>query len=178
MKRLVGSLIGFAAALMVATPTSALAQAGSKIAFVDVRLILQQTPGYAAADSQFTRELGSWRAEVQRLQASLDSAARDFEQSSVVLSPSARDAKRQDLIQQQATLEQRAADLEQRAAQRQRELLDPIEQRVTATIESVRESGGYAMIFDVASPGNGIVAADRSLDVTQIVIAELTKSTN
>ena len=139
MKRLVASFLSLAAAVTVATPTSALAQVGVKIAFVDSRLILQQTPGYAAADSQFTRELGSWRAEVQRLQASLDSAARDFEQSSVVLSPSARDAKRQDLIQQQATLEQRAADLEQRAAQRQRELLDPIEQRVNAAIESIRD---------------------------------------
>jgi len=178
MKRLVGCLLSIAAAVTVATPTSALAQVGVKIAFVDSRLILQQTPGYAAADSQFTRELGSWRAEVQRLQASLDSAARDFEQSSVVLSPSARDAKRQDLIQQQATLEQRAADLEQRAAQRQRELLDPIEQRVNAAIEGVRESGSYAIIFDVGSPGSGIVAADRALDLTQVVIAQLTNSTD
>jgi len=162
----------------MATPTSLAAQAGSRIAFVDSRLVLQQTPGYAAADSQFTRELGSWRAEVQRLQASLDSAARDFEQSSVVLSPSARDAKRQDLIQQQQTLEQRATDLETRAAARQRELLDPIEQRVNTAIEQVRASGSYAIIFDVGSPGSGIVAADRSLDLTQVVIDELTKTTN
>ena len=178
MKRLVCSLIGLAGVASTATPTALEGQVGVKIAFVDSRLILQQTPGYAAADSQFTRELSSWRAEVQRLQASLDSAARDFEQSSVVLSPSARDAKRQDLIQQQATLEQRASDLEQRAAARQRELLDPIEQRVNAAIESIRNSGNYAMIFDVGSPGSGIVAADRSLDLTQVVIEQLTKPAN
>jgi outer membrane protein len=162
----------------MATPTALAAQAGAKIAFVDSRMVLQQTPGYTAADSQFTRELSSWRAEIQRLQASLDSAARDFEQSSVVLSPSARDAKRQDLMQQQQTLEQRAADLETRAAARQRELLDPIEQRVNTAIEQVRASGNYAMIFDVGSPGSGIVAADRSLDLTQVVIGELTKTTD
>ena len=104
------------------------------LGFVDSRLILQSTPGYQAADSQFTRELASWRAEIQRLQASLDSAARDFEQSSVVLSPSARDSKRQELMSQQATLEQRASELEGRATTRQRELLDPIEQRVNAAI--------------------------------------------
>lgn len=178
MKRMVCSIIGIAGAVLAAAPVALPAQVGVKVAFVDSRLILQRTPGYAAADSQFTRELGSWRAEVQRLQASLDSAARDFEQSSVVLSPSARDAKRQDLIQQQQTLEQRAADLEQRAAARQRELLDPIEQRVNAAIESVRASGNYAFIFDVGSPGNGIVAADRSLDLTQVVIEQLTSPAN
>ena len=178
MTRLFSGLIVLTAVLFMVTPTALAGQGGLKIAFVDSRLILQQTPGYTAADSQFTRELGSWRAEIQRLQASLDSAARDFEQSSVVLSPSARDAKRQDLIQQQQTLEQRAADLETRAATRQRELLDPIEQRVNAAIEQVRESGSYAMIFDVGSPGSGIVAADRSLDLTQVVIDELTKPAN
>jgi Skp family chaperone for outer membrane proteins len=177
MTRIIGRFIGLAAILVIAMPAAVRAQVGVKIAFVDSRLILQQTPGYAAADSQFTRELGAWTAEVQRLQSSLDSAARDFEQSSVVLSPSARDAKRQDLIQQQATLEQRAADLEQRAAQRQRELLDPIEQRVNAAIESIRAAGSYAMVFDVGRPGSAIVAADRSLDLTQRVIQELTQTT-
>ncbi|MCZ6754938.1 MAG: OmpH family outer membrane protein [Gemmatimonadetes bacterium] len=178
MARLITSLIGLTTVVFIATPTALAAQVGVKIAFVDSRLILQQTPGYIAADSQFTRELGSWRAEVQRLQASLDSAARAFEQSSVILSPSARDAKRQDLIQQQATLETRAADLETRAATRQRELLDPIEQRVNQAIEQVRASGSYAIIFDVGSPGSGIVAADRSLDLTQVVIDALTKPAN
>ena len=178
MNRSISSLIGLTAVFLMATPTAVAAQVGGKVAFVDSRLILQQTPGYTAADSQFTRELSSWRNEVQRLQASLDSAARDFEQSSVILSPSARDAKRQDLIQQQSTLETRAADLESRAATRQRELLDPIEQRVNVAIEQVRASGNYAIIFDVGSPGSGIVAADRSLDLTQVVIDELTKPAN
>jgi len=178
MTRLISSLIGLTAVLFMATPTALAGQVGAKIAFVDSRLILQQTPGYSAADSQFTRELGGWRAEIQRLQASLDSAARDFEQSSVVLSPSARDSKRQDLIQQQQTLEQRAGDLETRAGTRQRELLDPIEQRVNAAIEKVRSSGNYAIVFDVGSPGSGIVAADPSLDLTRVVIDELTKPVN
>lgn len=171
MKRIILSLIGLVAVATTAVPTTAQAQGvGPKLGFVDSRLILQSTPGYQAADSQFTRELASWRAEVQRLQASLDSAARDFEQSSVVLSPSARDSKRQDLVTQQSTLERRAAELETRATTRQRELLDPIEQRVNSAIESVREAGNYAIIFDVGSPGSGIVAADRGLDLTQQVI--------
>jgi outer membrane protein len=179
MKRLVLSLVGLAALTLGVIPVTAEGQgAGPKLGFVDSRLILQSTPGYQAADSQFTRELGSWRAEIQRLQASLDSAARDFEQSSVVLSPSARDAKRQDLMTQQATLEQRAAELETRATDRQRELLDPIEQRVNGAIETVRAAGGYAFVFDVGSPGSGIVAADRTLDLTEMVLQELTRPAN
>ncbi len=166
-----------ALALRSTSPMVAQQAAGSptKVAFVNARLILQATPGYTEAESVFTRELQGYRNEIQRLQASLDSAARDFEQSSVVLSPTARDAKRQELVKQQNDLEQRTRDLEQRASSRQRELLDPIEQRVNAVIDGLRASGNYAIIFDV-SAGSGIVAADRALDLTQRVIDQLKES--
>ena len=54
---------------------------GSKVAYVNTQAILKATPGYASAESTFTREVETYRAEVQKLQASLDSAASDFEQA-------------------------------------------------------------------------------------------------
>jgi len=175
--RLVRDLCRVTALLAVAAgvPGSLAAQVGLKIGYVDSRAVLQATPGYAAADSQFSKELESYRNEVQRLQASLDSAAREFEQSSLVLTPSAREAKRKELVNQQGVLEKRASDLDQRASNRQRELLDPIERRVNAAIEAVRAAGNYAMIFDVGSASNSIVAADKSLDLTQLVIDHVKK---
>ena len=44
-------------------------------------------------------------------------------------------------------------------------------------IEAVRSEGGYAFIFDVSTQGGNIVAADRSLDLTDKVIEKL-KATN
>ena len=62
----------------------------AKIAYVNTQAILKATPGYASAESTFTKELETYRGEVQKLQASLDSAASDFEQQSVLLSPTQR----------------------------------------------------------------------------------------
>lgn len=167
----------FGAAVLVlgltATASAQQAPGPIKIGYVNARLILQSTPGYAEAESIFTRELQSYRNEIQLLQSSLDSAAREFEQSSVVLSPTARDAKRQELIQQQQNLEQRTRDLQQRADSRQRELLGPIEERVNTVIDGIRASGNYAIIFDVSADGAGIVSADRSLDLTERIIEQL-----
>ncbi len=163
--------LGLAATVSAQQPTGPV-----KIAYVNARLILQSTPGYAEAESIFTRELQSYRNEIQRLQSTLDSAARDFEQSSVVLSPTARDTKRQELVQQQQTLEQRTRDLQERADTRQRELLGPIEERVNTVVDGVRASGNYAIIFDVSSDGAGIVSADRSLDLTERIIQQLKES--
>lgn len=172
-----GLTAGLLLALAPVLAPAAAAQQGPapKIGFIDSRVVLRETPGYAQAESLFARDVEGYRVEVQRLQASLDSAAQDFERSSLVLSPTARDTRRKELETQQTQLERRAAELQQRAAARERELLSPLQQRVNAAIESVRAGGSYMAILDVGAPGAGILAIDKSLDLTQRVI-ELVKA--
>ena len=164
--------VAFLTLVCAASPLAA-QQSGGKIAYVNTQAILKSTPGYASAESTFTKELETYRGEVQKLQASLDSAASDFEQQSVLLSPTQRAAKRKDLEGQQQKLEQRTQELQQRAATRERELLDPIQSKVNSVIEGMRASGNYAIIFDVSAPNSGIVTADKSLDLTDKVIQQL-----
>ena len=174
-------LLGVTAPLAAQQPTrpagrpaaAAQAPAVTRIAYLNSRAILEQTPGYAAAESLFTRELDSSRAEVARMQSSMDSAASDFETSSVLLSPTAKQAKQQQLVAQQQALQQRQQDLQARMEQRQQELIDPIQQRVQAVVEGIRAEMNYAMVFDVVAMNGGIVAADRSLDITPLVIQRL-----
>ena len=169
-----GVWVGLAAVPAVGTGPLVAQQGGNpKIAYVNTQAILKSTPGYVTAESTFTKELATYRVEVQKLQASLDSAASDFDQQSVMLSPTQRAAKRKDLQAQQQKLEQRTQELQQKAATRERELLDPIQTKVNSVIEGVRAAGNYAMIFDVSAPNNGIVTADKSLDLTQRVIQQL-----
>jgi len=157
---------------LAASPVSAQQTAG-KVAFINSRLVLAAAPGYAQAESLYTGEVAGYRVEVQKMQATLDSAVQAFQQSSVVLSPSARTAKQKDLEAQQQRLEVRMQELQEKAVQRERDLLEPIQQRVTSIVEGVRAAGGDAMIFDVGVQSSGIVAADRSLDLTQKVIDQL-----
>jgi outer membrane protein len=165
------SLAGLVAGL-AAQPVAAQQSAG-KVAFINSRLVLAAAPGYAKAESLYTGEVAGFRLEVQKMQASLDSAVQSFQQSSVVLSPSARTAKQKELEAQQQQLEKRMQELQEKAVQRERDLIEPIQQRVTSVVEGVRAAGGYAMIFDVGVQNSGIVAADRSLDLTQKVIDQL-----
>ena len=168
----VGAWIATFSLLGAGTATAQQASAG-KVAYVNTQAILKSTPGYAQAESTFTREVETYRTEVQKLQAGLDSAASDFEQKSVMLSPTQREAKRKELTGQQQKLEQRTQELQQKAASRERELLDPIQGKVNSVIEGVRAAGNYAVIFDVSAPNSGIVTADKSLDLTQRVIQQL-----
>lgn len=166
---LVGGTLGWRSA-------EAQQQAAPKIAFVNTQVILRQTPGFAAAESLFTRDVETYRTEAARLQATLDSAAAAFNRESVLLSPTAREAKRKELENQQTQLESRMEELRDRANSRQEELLNPITQRIQTVIDGIRAEGNYAMIFDIATLGSGIISADRSLDLTQTVIQRLQAS--
>jgi outer membrane protein len=175
----VGAWVGMIAVALCGPETAAAQDkgGGAKVAYVNTQAILRATPGYASAESTFTRELETYRGEVKKLQATLDSSASDFEQQSVLLSPTQRQAKRKDLQGQQQKLEQRTQELQQRAATRERELLEPIQSKVNSVIEGVRAAGNYALIFDVSAPNSGIVTADKSLDLTQRVIQQLKSGT-
>jgi len=162
--------------LIGVVPAAGQAAPSLKIGFINSRQVLQQTPGYAAAESTFDREVKGYRDEVTRLQQQLDSSIRAFDQQSIALSPAAKQAKQKDLQAQQQRLQQRSGELQQRAQQREQELLQPIQSRINAVIQGLRAEGNYAMIFDADSPGGNIVAADPTLDLTSKVLQRLRQS--
>jgi len=155
------------------SPVAAQAVPATKIAFVNARVLLQGMPGYVKAESTFTKELEAGRAEVQRMQAQLDSAVADFEQQQVMLSPTNRTAKRKELDGKGQVLQQRQQEVQQRLAQRERELLAPMQERLSAVIDGVRAEGNYAMIIDLGAQGLGVITYDKSLDITDRVLARL-----
>jgi outer membrane protein len=170
--RMVGRCL-LAVATIALAPAILTAQSAQKLAFINARAVLLTVPGYTAAESTYNKELAGFRAEVDQLQSSLDSAASDFEQKSVMLSATAKTAKRKDLEAQRDKLERRANELRDKATKREQDLLAPLHKRVNDAIESVRADGGYSIIFDVGANEGLIVAVDRSLEVTQKVIDKI-----
>jgi len=177
MGRLFGRCLVLGLALAVAPAALTAQQGGQKIGFINSRAVLLATPGYAQAESTYNKELADFRAEVDKLQSSLDSIAADFEQKSVMLSATAKTAKRRDLEDRRTKLEARAQELRDKAAQREQELIAPIHAKVNEAIEGIRADGGYAIIFDVSANDGLIVTADKSLDLTQKVIDKIKAKT-
>jgi outer membrane protein len=157
----------------IAARSTRRAQEQSHIAYLNSEVILRQTPGYASAESTFTAEMSAFQQEVETLQQQLDSVVRDFDQQSIVLSPSSRQDKVQEIQTMQQRFQQRSGELQQRAQERRAELVAPLEERIQTVIDGVRAERNLALIFDVASPGNNIIAADRALDLTPTIIRRL-----
>ncbi len=148
-----------------------------RLAYVNMALILQNTPGRAQAESTFQREIAGMQQQVSALQTRLDSAANDFNRSALVLSPAAKERRQQELIRMRDRTQQQVQDLQTQASQRQQELMAPIAQRVQAVIEGIRAENNYAMIFDASAQSGALVTADRSLDLTALVVQRLQAGT-
>lgn len=172
------TVMAVALGALALVPAAQAQAAAGKVGFVDLRRVLAATPGFAQADTALSRDLETYRSQAQGLQAQLDSAAVTFEQQAAMMSPAARDARRNELRTMQDSLESRAESLQRTLAGREQQLMGPVRQRAVAAIEQVRARDGYAMVFDVSNPASTVVTADRSLDVTDAAIAAVRAAGN
>ena len=162
-----------AAAQQPAAGNTGSTPAPARIAFVNARAALASMPGYAKAESTYVKEGEAAQSEMRKLQASLDSAVADFEQQQAMLSATNRATRRKELETKNEQLQTRAREIQQRMGQRERELLQPMQERLTAIIDGIRAESNFSMIIDLGAQGLGIVTYDKSLDITQRVVARL-----
>lgn len=150
------------------------APAGARIGYVNVGAALRAMPGWAEAESTYTREFEAVQEELRGLQVALDSSAQAFQQQSAMLSPTLRTQRQRELQEQDERFQARVQELQQRMARREQELLDPMQDRLTAIIDGLRAEGNFAVIFDIGAQASGlIVSIDRSLDITPRVMQRL-----
>ena len=104
----------------------------ARIAFVNARAALASMPGYAKAESTYVKEGEAAQTEMRKLQSALDSAVADFEQQQAMLSATNRATRRKELETKNEQLQTRAREIQQRMGQRERELLQPMQERLSA----------------------------------------------
>lgn len=179
MQRLVLVSLAAVAVSMVPTASPLLGQGSQsaptavKIAFISSQEILQNTPGYAVAESTYRKELQASQTEYQKMQQQLDSAVQVFDQQSIALSPAARATKQKDLQAMQQRVEQRSNELQDHLRQREQELLGPLRARIGSVIQGIRAEMNYSVIFDADAAGGFVAAADPALNITARVLQRL-----
>jgi outer membrane protein len=172
MRVLTIALAGFA---LMSVAAVAQGQAPLKIGYVNSAVILEQAPGAKEASDQFNQYLQSTQAQVERMGDSLQVLIQNFERQQIALSPQAKTARETEIRQKQQEMQARVDQLEQQAGQRQKELVQPVMDRVNREIEALAKEGGYSYIFDAAA--GSIIFADPSLDLTEEVLRRLRAQT-
>jgi outer membrane protein len=147
--------------------------AAPKIVYVNSQKIISQAPGRADAEAQFQKEMDQYKAQVQRMGDSLQTMVADYQKVEPTLSQSVKATRTKDLRDRQQAYQQHVQELEQTAQQREAELVRPIMEQINKIIEQIRTENGYSFILDAGSQAGVVVAADSTLDITNVVIKRL-----
>lgn len=152
---------------------AAAAQASVKIGYIKSQTILANAPGRAAAETQFEKEMTTYRAQVQRMGDSLNTLIADYNKQEVSLSPQAKETRQRDIRAKEEEYQRRTQELQQQVRAREAELVRPIMEQINKVIDELRAEEGYSMIFDAENQAGVVVAADKNLDLTEKVLARL-----
>ena len=179
VRRLVtGLALGLVAAGTASAQQPQATGSAGRIAFINARALLQGMPGYAKAESLYTKELQGAQREGAKLQAAWDSTVAAYQQSQAMMSPSARTTRERALSAQNDSLQAKLQTLQDRIGNKERELLQPMQTRLSAIIDGVRAEGNYSVVIDLGNPGAAslFVSFDKALDITALVARRLTQS--
>ena len=144
-----------------------------KLAYINSQQVVAQAPGRAEAEAQFEKEMNGYREQVKRMGDSLKTMIDEYNKQEVVLSPAAKESRQKTIRQKEEQYQQRLRQLDQEAQKREGELVRPIMEQINKVIDQIRAEEGYAMIFDAGGNVAVVVSADKSLDITDKVIARL-----
>ena len=162
-----------ALALVGGSAISALAQT-LKIGYIDSIKIFAENKETQDAERVYRGDVQQWEAQKQRYEADLAKMGDELNAQSPMLSEEKKAERR---LEFQRKMDEYKRFMEETfgdnglAARRNKELTQPIVDKINKLIEVIAKEQGLTMVFDVANAN--IVYADKSLDLTEVVLARL-----
>lgn len=146
-----------------------------RIAYVDVKVILESIDEYQKAQDELDNVAATWRQEIAQEYDNIKGQYNRYQAEQVLMSDDARRKKEEEIME----LEKKVRELQKdkfgpdgALFQRRKELVQPIQDRVYAAIEDYASDKGYDFIFDKSSSA-GMLFASPSYDKTGDVLERL-----
>ncbi|MGO9837911.1 MAG: OmpH family outer membrane protein [Polyangiaceae bacterium] len=142
------------------------ASAQTKMAVVDVQRAVMQTEDGLRAQATLKKLFDSRQQELNKKQTDMQKQKEEIDKQSHVLSQTALAKKAEDWQKQMAELQSTFVEYNKELEKKQKELTDPIFERVIGVIKRVAGTEGYDLIVD----RNTVAFARSDLDLTDRVI--------
>lgn len=147
--------------------------APTRFAYINSQVILQQAPGRAEAEAAYDKEASQVRVQLQQMDDSLKALFADLQKDEPTLDSAKRVVREKAFEDRRNQYQQRAQALNEQMQKRQSDLARPLMDQMAKVLDEFRQKGNYAIIFDVGTQASVIVSADKSLDITDQVLARL-----
>ena len=160
---------------LIATITAGAAHAQTplKIAYVNTQLLMEAAPGRAGAEAVLSKEGEGYRAQIQKMQDSINALLAKYQKEEPTLSAAAKDTRQKTIAAMETQAQAQQLKFQQQFAQRQTEVMAPITDAVKKVLDDIRVEDGYALILSNDPQTTSIVSADKNLDITDRVVSRL-----
>jgi Skp family chaperone for outer membrane proteins len=164
----------FGKLVLITMACAVLAQAQSKVAFIDSNAFLDEKAGitkFLAGFKALNDAFKPDQVEIEALNTKLEALKKeiaDLEKLSVA-DRNAIAAKYEQGEKLQRDIKFKSEDAKARYERRQQTQLGPIQQAILTGLQDYAKAKGYTLIFDIAKDQNGMLIAigDQSADVTK-----------
>jgi outer membrane protein len=164
---------GLALALLLTLPRGA-AAADAKLGYIDSARIFQEYKPAQEAQQLFDRQVQSWRTESAEKEKVVTQLRGEVRDQGPILSALKRQEKEEALQRAISDYERFIQDVwgpQGRAQQENEKATSDIVAQIRASVEKVAGEKGLDLVLDAA--GGNIVYAAKSLDLTDLVLADL-----
>ncbi len=165
--------LGIAAALTFAAPVASpiAAAADMKVGVVDLQRALNEVREGELAQARLKGMYDAKLASLKQMEADLQARAAEFEKQSAILSEAARQAKQNELMQQQMVFQQTYMQAEGEMQQELAQMTQTLVTKMKAVAAEIGKERGYTMILDVGgAEGFNVVYHQDGMDLTTELI--------
>jgi outer membrane protein len=148
-----------------------------KIGYIDSQRIFLEYKETQEAERQYKQEVDAWKAQAAVMEQEIVKIQDELRAQSLMLSEEKQREKKLDYDKKLEDYQRFMADTfgeDGRAARRNKELTQPIVDKINRILEQMAETDGYTLVFDIANAN--IVYANKSFDLTDQVLVELNKA--
>ncbi|MBN1885949.1 MAG: OmpH family outer membrane protein [Candidatus Krumholzibacteriota bacterium] len=166
--------IAFVAILLTVLACGTAAAQEQKIGYIDTGKIFAEFKETVEAEEVYAKEVADWKQKAEAMEAELAQMRESLQSQSLMLSEEKLAEKKLELDQKFKEYQQYMQDVfgdNGEAARRNRELTQPIVEKINGVIATIAKEQGYTIILDAAQ-GN-IVYAIKEIDLTEAVLLRL-----
>ena len=146
-------------------------QAAGKFAFINSKMLLEQSPQAIAANSALQEQFGERESTLRNLAQSIQEMEQTYQTDRAIMSDEQKQKAEDNILQSKRRFQFEQQSLKEDLQAKQRELLQQVQTEIKAAIQAYGESQGYDFIFTDTS----IAFASDAVDITDEILQELKK---
>ncbi len=150
---------------------SAGVNAAGKTAFINSKILLEESPQAIAANSELQKQFGDREQSLRKLAQDIQQMEKTYKTDSAVMSDEQKKKAEDNIIQKKRRFQFEQQSLKEDLQAKQKELIRKVQVSIKAIIQAYGSDNGYDFIFTDAS----IAYASDSVNITEQILNELKK---